>query len=235
MKKAKRVAHRKNADSDTRSRTRKGSNGTTSPSKRREKKVFKKKALNRALDKALDKDAAWDLFRKIRRHETSFRKQIYEFDVGKGWKVMGHKSLRACFRKRLLSYYSESYLYRQLYAAQIEHNLGDLLPMGKIVPERILRPLNALKDPEQQRKAWKIACKQSDNPIPTLQAVEEAVAKLSGKSSSKAEAEQTGKAKLSEKEQIEALGKQIVAKHDRRFVKELIKWLGKNLPPRGKS
>jgi hypothetical protein len=30
---------------------------------------------------------------------------------------------------------------------------------------------------------------------------------------------------------IEALGKRIVAKHGRRFVMELIKWLGKHLPP----
>jgi hypothetical protein len=214
-------------------RTGKMGNGTTTPNK-----ALEKKALNRALDEALDKDAAWDLFRKIRDHEGGFRKLIYQFDVGEGYKALGHKSLRACFRKRLSSYYSESYLYRQLYAAQIEHNLGDeLLPMGKmIVPERVLRPLNALKDdPKQQRKAWKRACKQSDKPIPTLKAIEEAVAEISGKSSPKAKAERTGTAKLSEKQQIEAVGKRIVANHDRRFVKALIVWLGKHLPPRHRT
>ena len=140
MKKVKRVRHSKRSDSDTQSRTRKVGDGTTTPIKRRDK-AFEKKALNKALDEALDKDSAWDLFRKIRDHEAGFRTLIYRFDVGKGYKALGHKSLRECLRERLSSYYSESYLYRQLYAAQIEHNLGDLLPMGKTVSERVLRPL----------------------------------------------------------------------------------------------
>jgi hypothetical protein len=229
MSKTKRVVPFKKPDNDTRSRTRKVGDGTTTPIKRRDKK-----ALNRALDEALDKDSAWDLFRKIRDHEAGFRKLIYRFDVGKGWKALGHKSLRECLQKRLSQHYSESYLYRQLYAAQIEHNLGELLPMGKTVHERVLRPLHGLK-PEQQRKVYQRACKKSGKEIPTLQSIEAAIAKLYGKSSSKPEAGRTGTAKLSEKQQIEALGKQIVKKHDRRFVKELIEWLKQHLPPRHRT
>jgi hypothetical protein len=85
-------------------RTRKVGNDTTTPNK-----ALEKKALNRAIDEALDKDdeldkdAAWDLFRKIRDHEGGFRKLIYRFDVGQGWKALGDKSLRECFRKRCAS------------------------------------------------------------------------------------------------------------------------------------
>ena len=226
MSKTKRVVPFKRSDSDTRSRTRKAGDGTITPIKRRDKKAFEKKALNRALDEVLDKDSAWDLFRKIRDHEAGFRKLIYRFDVGKGYKALGHKSLRECLQKRLSQYYSESYLYRQLYAAQIEHNLGDLLPMGKTVSERVLRPLHGLK-PEQQRKVYQRACKKSGKEIPTLQSIEAAIAKLYGKSSPKPEP--------SEKQQIEALGKQIVKKHDRRFVKALVKWLDQHLPPRHRT
>jgi hypothetical protein len=48
------------------------------------------------------------------------------------------------------------------------------------VRERVLRPLNALKDANQQRKAWKHACKKSGKKpgkeIPTSSAIEEAIA-----------------------------------------------------------
>jgi hypothetical protein len=58
------------------------------------------------------------------------------------------------------------------------------------------------------------------------------IAELYGDSSPKAKAERTGTTKLSAKQQIEALGKRIVNKHDRRFVKGLI---GVEGPPMRKS
>jgi hypothetical protein len=96
--------------------------------------------------------------------------------------------------------------------------------------------LHGLK-PKQQRKVWKSACgatkrEAPKKEIPTSTAIEEAIAKLSGKSSPKPGAKRTGSAKLSEKQQIEALGKRIVANHDRKFVKALIKWLNQHLPSR---
>jgi hypothetical protein len=105
--------------------------------------------------------------------------------------------------------------------------------MGKTAPERVLRPLHPLKS-EQQRTVWKSARQESGRKIPTLKAIEKAIAKLSGKSSPQPAAKRTGSAKLSEKAQkkIEALGKRIVEKHSRRFVMELIKWLNQHLPSR---
>jgi len=205
----------KNSKSDTRSRTFEVGDGTTT------------------LIKKLDRKAAKHLILVMRTQVKTLRDLIYQFDVGKGWEALGYHSLHECFQKELIRFYSASYLYRESHAARIEHNLGELLPVGKMVPERVLRPLHGLK-PKQQRKAWKRACKATKNEIPTSSAIEKAVAKLSSKSSPKAKAERTGTVKLREKakEKMEALGKQIVADHGRLFVQELIKWLNQHLPPR---
>jgi hypothetical protein len=223
MKKSKRIGHSKNSDSDTQSRTFEVGDGTT------------------ALVAILDIEGAKIIIRKIKGHVNDVRGLVYQFDVGEGWRALGYGSLRACLQDQLSGHCSESYLYRQLDAAKVERNLGGLLPKGKTVPERVLRPLHGLK-PKQQCIVWKSACRATKREapkkeIPTSTAIEEAIAKLSGKSSPQPAAKRTGSAKLSEKVQkkMEALGKQIVANHGRLFVQELIKWLGKHLPPSDKT
>jgi hypothetical protein len=136
----KRVVPFKRSDSDTRSRIHEVGDGTTTPIKK------------------LDKKAAEHLILEMRTQVKTRRDLIYQFDVGKGWEALGYHSLHECFQKKLRRFYSASYLYRESHAARIEHNLGELLPMGKIVPERVLRPLHGLK-PKQQRKVWTRACK----------------------------------------------------------------------------
>jgi hypothetical protein len=217
MSKTKRVVPFKKPDSDTRSRIHEVGDGTTTPIKK--------------LDKILNAGGARRLINQIKDQANGLRDLVYRFDVGEGYKALGYDSLRECFQEELSGDCDEFYLYRQLHAAKAERNLGGLLPMGKTVPERVLRPLHGLKS-KQQRKAWKSACKATNKEIPTSTAIEEAIAKLSGKSSPQPAAKRTGSAKLSEKQQIEAAGKRIVANHDRKFVKALIKWLNQHLPSR---
>jgi hypothetical protein len=73
---------------------------------------------------------------------------------------------------------SKTQTYRLMDAAGVVNNLGS--PMGDAFSnsdppahERQVRPLTALKDPEQQRRAWKLATE--NNAKPTQKDVEEAV------------------------------------------------------------
>ena len=88
---------------------------------------------------------------KINANMTNIRSLVYDLYIREGWSAMGHASWRECVNAEFPS--SQSYLYRQLEAAQTEKVIS---PTGENqIPERQLRPLTKLRnDPEKQREAW---------------------------------------------------------------------------------
>lgn len=88
--------------------------------------------------------------RKINEHMNSARVLVLDLYERRGWEALGYLSWRECVVSEFSA--SQSYLYRQLEAAQIEKNIS---PMGEIgtIPERHLRPLTTL-EPAQQIEAW---------------------------------------------------------------------------------
>lgn len=90
---------------------------------------------------------------------TSARASLWELYHRKGWQSLGYSSWRECVVAEFEQ--SKSQLYRQLEAAEIEHQIS---PRGEIgsIPERHLRPLAALT-PDQQREAWRKALDTAPN------------------------------------------------------------------------
>lgn len=91
---------------------------------------------------------------KINAGLTDVRSLVYELYERQGWSAMGYASWRECVNAEFPS--SQSYLYRQLEAAQTEKVIS---PTGENqIPERQLRPLTKLRnEPEKQRIAWQQA------------------------------------------------------------------------------
>lgn len=91
---------------------------------------------------------------KINAGLTDVRSLVYELYERQGWSTLGYASWRECVNAEFPS--SQSYLYRQLEAAQTEKVIS---PTGENqIPERQLRPLTKLRnEPEKQRIAWQKA------------------------------------------------------------------------------
>lgn len=110
----------------------------------------------------------------IKQGFVNLRRQIWELYEREGWKALGYKSFRQCILIELEEL-SESRVYRELYAAQME---SIFLPIGEIgaTPESIYRPLKELPQ-DQQAKALLLARQltESDNGIPTAEEVRNAV------------------------------------------------------------
>jgi len=78
---------------------------------------------------------------KINANMTNIRSLVLELYEREGWSAMGHASWRECVNAEFPS--SQSYLYRQLEAAQTEKVIS---PTGENqIPERQLRPLTKLR------------------------------------------------------------------------------------------
>ena len=94
----------------------------------------------------------------------------------KGWEALGYDSWRACVAGEFKQH--QSYLYRQLEAAQAEINIspmGEKPEIGKI-PERQLRPLTKLA-PQEQREVWDEVTKETEGK-PTAKDVEKKVSEI---------------------------------------------------------
>lgn len=90
-----------------------------------------------------------------------------------GWKALGYDSWRACVVGEFGKH--QSYLYRQLEAAQTEKNIS-VSPIGEI-PEARLRPLTRIKDPEEQREVYQKAVETAPEGKVTARHIEETVKK----------------------------------------------------------
>jgi hypothetical protein len=124
--------------------------------------------------KKMNADEAKECVRKIKVGLESLRNLILDLYERKGWQALGYKSWRECVTSEFPQ--RQRYLYYELKAAQTERNL-DLHP-GANIPEKHLRPLSRLEDPEQQKEAWKKAVETAPESVVTGQIVEEIVEKM---------------------------------------------------------
>ncbi len=118
------------------------------------KVIAKKKAKLEPVVHRMTDPEAKECVAKINANMNNVRKLVLELYEREGWTAMGYQSWRECVTAEFKQ--GQSYLYRQLEAAQIEKIIS---PNGeKEIPESQLRPLTKLKDkPEKLLVAWKQA------------------------------------------------------------------------------
>lgn len=111
---------------------------------------------------------------KIKESLIGLRKLLLELFEGKGWQVLGYKSMRQCMLAKFGK--SESLLYRQLKAAKIEKEIS---PNGEIgtIPEAHLRHIGKLEQ-SKWRKAWLFASQTAPETGLTMAHVARVVAKI---------------------------------------------------------
>lgn len=97
---------------------------------------------------------------RLRGHLGAVRQEALRFHEGQGWKALGYDSFADCMQDRLG--YSKRHSYQLLDAARIENNLSAPWRTEPI-PERHLRPLSAIPDPEDQREVWRVANETAPN------------------------------------------------------------------------
>ncbi len=90
---------------------------------------------------------------RINKNMNDVRHLVYDLYTRDGWTALGYQSWRECVTAEFKQ--SQSYLYYQLEAAQIERNISTIVEKEPI-PEGQLRPLSKL-EPAQQREAWRRA------------------------------------------------------------------------------
>jgi len=90
---------------------------------------------------------------EIKRGVLNIRVRLLELYEREGWRALGYGNWRDCVTVEFDQ--SQSYLYRQLEAAQVERNISPIGEIG-IFLESHARPLTSL-EPEQQREAWALA------------------------------------------------------------------------------
>lgn len=110
---------------------------------------------------------------RINAHMNGARAELLRLYEGRGWSALGYASWRECVTAEFEQ--TQTHLYRQLAAAEIEQRIS---PIGEIgaIPETHLRPLTKLT-PMEQPIAWQEANERS-NGKPTARVVEEVVKEM---------------------------------------------------------
>jgi hypothetical protein len=122
-----------------------------------------------------DKEAR-ECVAKINSKMNNVRSLIFDLYEREGWSAMGYGSWRECVVAEFKQ--GQSYLYRQLEAAQLEKIIS---PVGENeIPERQLRPFTKLKDPDLQRAAWQKAIEIAPEGKVTASLVKKAVNSVIG-------------------------------------------------------
>jgi len=91
----------------------------------------------------------------------TYRKLIYTLDVLEGYKKFNCDSVEECLQDYFPDKKSISSIYREANAAKVEANIAPNARIGEI-PELTLRYLGWLKDPKEQRKAWRKGMKEKE-------------------------------------------------------------------------
>lgn len=122
-------------------------------------------------------DEARECVSAINSHMNSARAELLRLYEGRGWESLGYASWRECAETEFGQ--TQTHLYRQLAAAEIEQRIS---PRGEIgtIPEKHLRPLTRLT-PIEQPAAWELAHQYAEAegaPRLTARHVEEAVEEM---------------------------------------------------------
>lgn len=109
--------------------------------------------MNKPVKRPMTYDEARECADKIKVNLNNIRQLVFDLHDREGWSALGYASLKECVRKEFKQ--AERYIYYQYRAAEIEMNVSDctMVQLGAI-PERQLRPLAKIKNPEQRREAW---------------------------------------------------------------------------------
>lgn len=93
---------------------------------------------------------------QINANLTNVRQLVVDLHDREGWSALGYANWTECVHAEFKQ--AERYIFYQYKAAEIEQNVSDctIVQLGKI-PEGQLRPLSKIKDPIQQREAWRQA------------------------------------------------------------------------------
>lgn len=121
-----------------------------------------------ALMSQAEAQSAWD---QVCHHFETGRVILLDFYEREGWRALGYKSWREFAVEK--SNQSQSYLYRQIEAAQVEREISPNGELG-VIPERQLREL--ARAPEGQRKpVYDEAAATAPNGKPTAKLLRETV------------------------------------------------------------
>src|SRR5262245_55103392 len=116
----------------------------------------------------MNTDEARACVARINEHMNGARSELLRLYEGRGWAAMGYASWRECVTAEFEQ--SQSVLYAQLQAAEIERRISDTSEKSSI-PLRQLLPLAQLT-PMEQPIAWQEA-NQRSNGKPTARVVEQ--------------------------------------------------------------
>lgn len=123
---------------------------------------------------------ARELVTQIKAGVENVRKLLLELYEGQGWIALGYDTWRECVATEFQQ--GQRRLYQLLDAELVQTNLCTMVQkLGETndeqIPERVLRPLTALKSPEKQREAYKEAteeAKKEGKKRPTAKQVQKA-------------------------------------------------------------
>lgn len=116
---------------------------------------------------------------RINTHMNSARLELLRLYEGRGWQALGYASWRECVTAEFEQ--TQTHLYRQLAAAEIERRISPIGEIG-VIPETYLRPMTKLT-PMEQPLAWDEANART-NGKPTARVVEDVVREMRGDSPS---------------------------------------------------
>lgn len=121
----------------------------------------------------MTEDEARKCVARINGHMNSARVELLRLYERRGWQALGYASWRECVVAEFEQ--TQTHLYRQLTAAEIERRIS---PIGEIgtIPESQLRPMAALT-PMEQPIAWQEANERS-NGKPTARVIEAVVTEM---------------------------------------------------------
>lgn len=120
-------------------------------------------------------DEARECVAKINGHMNSARALLLDLYERRGWVALGYQSWRECVTAEFEQ--TQTHLYRQLAAAEIERRISPIGEIG-VIPETHLRPLVKLT-PMEQPVAWQEA-QERTNGKPTARVVEDVVREMCG-------------------------------------------------------
>jgi len=104
----------------------------------------------------MDASQARTCVEKIKDRFGEVRTLVLDLYEREGWKALGYKNWTECASKEFGNH--KVHTFRLLAAAQAERNISNPgVTDAARIPEKHLRPLTSIKDPEQQRAVWKKA------------------------------------------------------------------------------
>lgn len=116
-------------------------------------------AFDIAIIEPMTKQEAQTCLHEIKSHLSDARRKVLELYERRGWEALGYESFQACMERELG--YSFQHGYRLVMAEKIEQSIRQHSPQGELpsgsIPEKHLRVLKKVQDPQQRARAYQNA------------------------------------------------------------------------------